>query len=89
MSERLDRIEKTMELLIEQQVRQSSDIVELKGIVENFSRNLMFLAQEQQRDREEFRHGFNVLQTDIRGLQTENRRILERLEQHTSDGHGG
>jgi hypothetical protein len=29
------------------------------------------------------------MQSAIRGLQTENRRILERLEQHFSDGHGG
>jgi len=28
------------------------------------------------------------MQSDIRGLQTESRRILERLEQHSSDGHG-
>jgi uncharacterized protein YoxC len=28
------------------------------------------------------------MQSDIRGLQTENRRILERLERHLSDGHG-
>lgn len=29
------------------------------------------------------------MQSEVRGLQTENRRILERWEQHTSDGHGG
>ncbi len=27
------------------------------------------------------------MQTEIRGLQTENRRILERLEAHMDDGH--
>jgi hypothetical protein len=30
-----------------------------------------------------------AMQMEIRGLQTENRRILELLEQHFSDGHGG
>lgn len=29
------------------------------------------------------------MQSEVRGLQTENRRILDRLERHTSDGHGG
>jgi uncharacterized coiled-coil DUF342 family protein len=28
------------------------------------------------------------MQAEVRGLQTENRRILERLEQHMSNGHG-
>lgn len=32
---------------------------------------------------------WETVQAEIRGLQTENRRILERLEGHTSDGHGG
>jgi hypothetical protein len=30
---------------------------------------------------------FQVMQAEIRGLQTENRRILERLEAHMRDGH--
>ena len=28
------------------------------------------------------------MQSEVRGLQTENRRILDRLERHTNDGHG-
>lgn len=28
------------------------------------------------------------MQSEVRGLQVENRRILERLERHRSDGHG-
>jgi predicted nucleic acid-binding Zn-ribbon protein len=28
------------------------------------------------------------MQAEVRGLQTENRRILEHLEQHMSNGHG-
>jgi hypothetical protein len=29
-----------------------------------------------------------IMQAEVRGLQTENRRILERLEAHMGDGHG-
>jgi uncharacterized protein YoxC len=28
------------------------------------------------------------MQSEVRGLQTENRRILDRLERHMGDGHG-
>jgi DNA repair exonuclease SbcCD ATPase subunit len=31
---------------------------------------------------------FDTMQGEIRGLRTESRRILERLEQHVSNGHG-
>lgn len=31
----------------------------------------------------------NLMHSEIRGLQTENRRILDRLERHMGDAHGG
>lgn len=59
---------------------QAGEITELKGVVQNVSDNLVLLIEEQRLDRAEFRDRMNAMQADIRGLQTENRRILERLE---------
>lgn len=95
MSERLDRIEDILLRVVEQQSINQGEIAELKGISQNFSENLMLIIEEQRRDREEFRYRMDawierqeVMQSEIRGLQVENHRILERLESHASDGHG-
>jgi uncharacterized coiled-coil DUF342 family protein len=37
---------------------------------------------------QEMQSEIREIQVDVRGLQTENRRILDRLEQHMSNGHG-
>jgi chromosome segregation ATPase len=78
---------------------QSGELATLGGIVQNTTNNVVFLIEERRQDRAEFRDLLSVLQlmqqeiqeirSDIRGLQTENRRILERLEAHFGDGHGG
>lgn len=87
-TENIGTLDRKLEVLIEATARNSGEITELKGISQNFSENLMLIIEEQRRDREEFRHRMDLMQSDIRGLQTENRRILERLENHASDGHG-
>ena len=52
--------------------------------------------QMQQQDTQLILHRMEIVQSsisemqaEVRGIQTETRRILERLEQHFSDGHGG
>ncbi len=75
---RLDRLEalsETILLAIQQQQGQISDL--RASIADTVS-----MIGSQADDMHE-------MQSEIRGLQTENRRILERLEAHFSDGHGG
>lgn len=91
MTDRLDRVERIIEALAETSARNAGELAELRGIVENFALQLDVFVQEGRQFRLEFRATqleIREMQLDIRGLQVENRRILERLEQHTSDDHG-
>lgn len=86
---RLDRLEALAEsilLSLQQQQTvnaaiqeaQNVDRAEFRAHVEDVLQSVNTLAQTSDRQ-------FNLIQ----GLQTENRRILERLEAHFSNGHGG
>ncbi len=84
MTERLDRLEalaETILLAIQQQQTQIGDLTtqvgDLRESVADTVGMIGSLAQE-----------MHTMQSEIRGLQTENHRILERLEAHCSDGHG-
>lgn len=81
---RLDRLEtlaETILLAIQQQQGQtqenSTQISDLRASVQDTVQMVGTLASE-----------MHLMQSEIRGLQTENRRILERLEQHVSNDHG-
>jgi uncharacterized protein Yka (UPF0111/DUF47 family) len=69
---RLDRIEMSIEALIGAMESFRSDIHEDLSAMSNAIR---ILAEEGQRDRENIR----TMQAEIRGLQSENRRILDYL----------
>ncbi|PSB29925.1 hypothetical protein [Stenomitos frigidus] len=73
---------------------QAGEITTLKGISDNNTATILMLVEEQRLDRHELRNAIeeqrldrrefiarmDAMQSEIRGLQTENRRILERLE---------
>jgi len=73
---------------------QAGELEILKGISDNNTATMLLYIEEQRRDRQvvvevieeqrldrqESTVRWNTMQTEIRGLQTENRRILERLE---------
>lgn len=83
--DRLETLAETILLAIQQQSQQQQALVD-----------------QQERDRQEFRASVQdvvgmigtiagavqEMQAEVRGLQTENRCILERLERHMSNGHG-
>lgn len=73
--DRLEALSETILLAIQQQQGQIND---LRASVEDTVSMIGSLAND-----------MHEMQSEIRGLQTENRRILERLEVHFSDGHGG
>lgn len=75
---RLDRLEELMAVLITH-----SDATGQR--VQQLAESQHLLHQDVQL----VLHRMESVQADIRGLQTENRRILERLEAHFSNGHGG
>lgn len=96
MSERLDRLEALAETILQglQQQReinaamteaQNVDRAEFRAHVENSWQAVNLIAQNSDRQLALIQE----MQSEVRGLQTENRRILERLEQHFSNGHGG
>jgi predicted nuclease with TOPRIM domain len=67
--------------------RNSGDISDLRGVVENFALQLNVFVEEGRafRDRMSIMQSEIVdIRTDIRGLQTENRRILEQLENNNN-----
>ena len=73
----------------------SNAIAELRMLQEATLRQIDELARETLEEvvrltteAESDRAVIREMQAEVRGLQTENRRILERLEQHFSDGHG-
>jgi predicted transcriptional regulator len=88
-TERFDRLEtlaETMMLAIQQLAHQQQqlqqnlhdEVVEVVGMV-----NLMVQENGKVLER------IDLMQSEIRGLQVENRRMIERWNSHTSDGHGG
>lgn len=75
--DRLDRLEalaETILLAIQQQQGQTND---LRESVQDTVQMVGTLASE-----------MHDMHSEIRGLQTENRRILDRLERHMGDAHG-
>ncbi len=95
MSERLDRLEAMAETILLALQRQSEtnaamqeaqnvDRAEFRAHVENTMQAIQILAQTSDRQFALIQE----MQSEVRGLQTENRRILERLEAHCSNGHG-
>jgi len=95
MSERLDRLEAMAETILLALQRQSEtnaamqeaqnvDRAEFRAHVENTMQAIQILAQTSDRQFALIQE----MQSEVRGLQTENRRILERLEGHCSNGHG-
>lgn len=84
MSERLDRLEALAESNAAIQETQNLDRAEFRAQVENTMQAISILAQNSDRQFALIQE----MQSEVRGLQTENRRILERLEAHCSNGHG-
>lgn len=78
MTERLDRLEALAETILLAVQQQQTQMGDLRESVADTVGMIGSLAEE-----------MHTMQSEIRGLQTENRRILERLEAHFSNGHGG
>ncbi len=74
---RMDRLEALAETILLAIQQQNGLVTDLRASVADVVGMVGTLAEE-----------MHTMQTEIRGLQTENRRILERLESHFSDGHG-
>jgi hypothetical protein len=85
--QRLDRLEALAETTLlairELSNQQQSLSHQLHEEVTNVVGMVNLLVQNADRQWE----GFTVMQSEIRGLQTENRRILERLEAHNHDNN--
>jgi hypothetical protein len=85
--QRLDRLEALAETTLlavrELSTQQQALATQLHEEVTNVVGMVNVLAQSADRQWE----GFTVMQGEIRGLQTENRRILERLEAHSHDNN--
>ncbi len=95
-TERLDRLETLAETILlaiqqlvnqQQQLQQSlhEEVTEVVGMINT-------LAQENGKVFERMdvmQSEIHVMQSDVRGLQVENRRMIERWNLHTRDGHGG
>lgn len=102
MTDRIDRIEAILERIAEQQEQAQQLVNSNARSIEATSNAIAELRQTQEVDRADFRSSIedvvgmvgtlatemHTMQSNILGLQTENRRILERLETHFSDGHG-
>jgi hypothetical protein len=65
-------------------LRLDQERAEFGVFVENSVQSVRILAQKWDRQLTVIQE----MQSEVRGLQTENRRILERLEAHFADGHG-
>jgi hypothetical protein len=66
---------------------QEGQVVETADL-RRISSELLDIAQIHQQALRLSQQNFDTMQGEIRGLRTESRRILERLEQHVSNGHG-
>ncbi len=76
-SNRLSSLEARTEVILLAVQQQQSQISDLRESVADTVQMVGSLANE-----------MHQMQSEIRGLQTENRRILDRLERHMGDGHG-
>lgn len=87
VEQRLDRLEALAETTLlavrELSNQQQALSNQLHEEVTNVVGMVNLLVQNADRQWE----AFTVMQVEIRGLQTENRRILERLEAHIRDDH--
>ncbi|BAZ09860.1 hypothetical protein NIES4071_16730 [Calothrix sp. NIES-4071] len=88
--DRLDRIEATLEQVVQALNNQVAVNAELRSSVNSLinianqhQENFMVLTNEIRTiraDMQEMRADMQEMQSEVRGLQTENRRILDRLE---------
>jgi len=83
--DRLDRIEEILFTVARRQEVAQAQVDTLIANQQLMQQDIQLLFHRW----DEAQARWEAMQSDIRGLQTENRRILERLEQHFSDGHGG
>ncbi|MGV0027540.1 hypothetical protein [Phormidesmis priestleyi] len=81
----IDQLTQRQEITQSQIDSQGSVIAELRTTAEL----LLQVVTQYQQNFEVIAAEIRDMTTEIRGLQTENRRILDRLDQHFSDGHGG
>jgi NAD-dependent SIR2 family protein deacetylase len=80
----LQALSQQQDLNAAMQETQNVDRAEFRAHVENTFEAITILAQNGDRQLA----AIQEIQSEVRGLQTENRRILERLEAHFADGHG-
>jgi hypothetical protein len=89
IDQRLSQLEQGF---VEMRSQQGSRLNQLEYLVGELS-DIARLHQEGMRivqsDMQSTRADMQSMQSEIRGLQITANRILERLEQHVSDGHGG
>jgi hypothetical protein len=80
-SDRLDRIEAALDRQLEVNAEVRTSVVELRATAEA----LLQAVQIHQQNFEVIVGEIRQMQSDIRGLQTENRRIWERLERQDQE----
>ena len=89
MSERLDRLEALAETILlaiqKQQENRDADKAEFRESIQDIVSMIGTLGETSDRQLALIQE----MQSEVKGLQTENRRILERLEAHFANGHGG
>ncbi|KAM3115576.1 hypothetical protein [Phormidesmis sp. 146-33] len=81
----LEQLTQRQEITRSQIDSQVSVVAELRTT----AKLLLQVVNQHQQNFEVITAEIREIRGEIRGLQTENRRILDRLEQHFSDGHGG
>jgi hypothetical protein len=84
IDQRLELIQTELREYRRLQEGQAAEVTDLRRI----SSELLDIAQLHQQALRVSQQNFDTMQVEIRGLRTESRRILERLENHVSDGHG-
>jgi hypothetical protein len=84
IDQRLELIQTELREYRRLQESQALETTDLRRI----SSELLDIAQIHQQALRLSQQNFDTMQGEIRGLRTESRRILERLEQHVSNGHG-
>jgi predicted nucleic acid-binding Zn-ribbon protein len=94
-NDRLDRIESLLLQLAESAVRHDNQLSRIEVAVTANTEAIASMRESHDQLINESVEWFgevftriDEMQSEVRGLQTENRRILERLEQHMSNGHG-
>jgi hypothetical protein len=84
IDQRLELIQTELRKYRRLQESRAVEVTDLRRI----SSELLDIAQLHQQALRLSQQNFDTMQVEIRGLRTESRRILERLEQHVSNGHG-